>query len=212
MQTDENPATIYSIYRDTEATYVVFVTKNGIIKKTALEEYMKTKKKSGLSAINLREDDTLTSVSLIKDETLVLVTAQGLTIHFNSMDVAPTSRTAVGSKGIDLKPDDHVVAALPVRNKSDNLAIFMKNGLGKKMNLSDFPVQKRGGKGLLCTKISDSTGLVAGAALVSDEDNLLVAGTPSSICISATDIPLTGRPAIGNQIVKGSKISSVSKI
>jgi DNA gyrase subunit A len=212
MQTDENPATIYSIYRDTEATYVVFVTKNGIIKKTALEEYMKTKKKSGLSAINLHEDDTLTSVSLIKDETLVLVTAQGLTIHFNSMDVAPTSRTAVGSKGIDLKPDDHVVAALPVRNKSDNLAIFMKNGLGKKMNLSDFPVQKRGGKGLLCTKISDSTGLVAGAALVSDEDNLLVAGTPSSICISATDIPLTGRPAIGNQIVKGSKISSVSKI
>lgn len=212
METNENPETIYSIYRDTDAKYVLFATKNGILKKTSLEEYIQTKKKTGISAINLKEGDSISSVSLIKDEDLLLVTAQGMVINISSNDIAATSRTTTGVKGINLKADDYIVATLPVRNKQDALAVFTTNGVGKKMALTEFPLQKRGGKGLLCYKPTEATGLLTAAALVSDEDTLLVAGTPASICITATDIPLMGRPATGNQIVKGSKITSVSKI
>lgn len=212
METNENPETIYSIYRDTDAKYVLFATKNGVLKKTSLEEYIQTKKKTGISAINLKEGDSISSVSLIKDEDLLLVTAQGMVINISSNDIAATSRTTTGVKGINLKPDDYIVATLPVRNKKDALAVFTTNGVGKKMALTEFPLQKRGGKGLLCYKPTEATGLLTAAALVADEDTLLVAGTPASICIAATDIPLMGRPATGNQIVKGSKITSVSKI
>ena len=212
METDEEPAIIYSIYRDTDAQFVLFVTKNGLVKKTTLDEYVKTKKKTGIAAISLRDDDELAAVSLVKDEPLVLVTANGMCIRFDSKEVTPTSRTTSGVKGVNLVDGDNVVAALPIRDISDKLAIFTKGGLAKKFALTELPVQKRAGKGLVCYKPTESTGLVVSAALVSDEDNILIVGTPSSICISAKDIPELGRVSIGNQVIKNSKINSVSKV
>lgn len=212
MDIDETPETIYSIYRDTEAKYVLFATKNGILKKTPLEEYLQTKKKTGLSAISLKEGDAISSVSLIKDENILMVTAQGMTININSNEINPSSRTTVGIKGLNLKEGDQLIAALPIRDTKDTLAVFTQNGLGKKMALTEFPTQKRGGKGLMCYRPTASCGDLVAATLISDEDTLLVAGTPASICVAATDIPLMGRPAAGNQIVKGSQISYVSKI
>lgn len=212
MDVDETPETIYSIYRDTEAKYVLFATKNGILKKTPLEEYLQTKKKTGLSAISLKEGDAISSVSLIKDENILMVTAQGMTININSNEINSSSRTTVGIKGLNLKEGDQLIAALPIRDTKDTLAVFTQNGLGKKMALTEFPTQKRGGKGLMCYKPTASCGDLVAATLISDEDTLLVAGTPASICVAATDIPLMGRPAAGNQIVKGSQISYVSKI
>ena len=212
MEINEEPAVIYSIYRDTDAQYVLFVTKNGLVKKTALEEYVKTKKKTGIAAIALRDEDELASVTLIKDEQLVLITEKGMSIRFDSKEITPTSRSTSGVKGITLADDDSVVAALPVRNKEDQLAVFAKNGLAKKFPLTELPQQKRAGKGLLCYKPTDMTGDIVAAALVSDEDNILVVGTPSSICISAKDIPELSRVSIGNQIIKNSKINSVSKV
>lgn len=212
MEVDETPETIYSIYRDTEAKYVLFATKNGILKKTPLEEYLQTKKKTGLSAINLKEGDSISSVSLIKDENILMVTAQGMTINISSNEITPSSRTTVGIKGLNLKEGDHLIAALPIRDSKDTLAVFTQNGLGKKMALTEFPAQKRGGKGLMCYKPTAAGGDLVAATLISDEDTLLVAGTPASICVTATEVPLMGRPAAGNQIVKGSQISYVSKI
>jgi DNA gyrase subunit A len=212
MDTDEEPAVIYSIYRDTDAQFVLFVTKNGLVKKTTLDEYVKTKKKTGIAAISLREDDELAAVSLIKDEQLILVTANGMSIRFDSKEITPTSRTTSGVKGITLADGDSVIAALPVRDINDKVAVFAKNGLGKKFTMTELPIQKRGGKGLACYKPTDSTGSLVAATLVSDEDNVLVVGTPSSICVSASDIPELGRASIGNQIIKNSKIHSVSKV
>ena len=212
MDTDEEPAIIYSIYRDTDAQYVLFVTKNGLVKKTNLEEYVKTKKKTGIAAITIKEDDALAAVTLIKDESLILVTANGMGIKFDSKEIAATSRTTSGVKGITLTNNDYIVSALPVRDVNDSLAIFTHNGLGKKFALTELPIQKRAGKGLMCYKPTDSTGNVCAAALVSDTDNILVVGTPTSICVSATDIPELGRSSIGNQIIKNSKINSVSKV
>ena len=212
MDADEEPQVIYSIYRDTDAKYVLFVTKNGLVKKTALEEYVKTKKKTGIAAITIKDGDELAAVSLVKDEPLILVTAKGMAIKFSSTEISATSRTTSGVKGITLNEDDYVVAALPIRNASDSLAVFTESGLGKKVALSEFIAQRRSGKGIICYKPADNTGDLIAAALVSDEDTLLVCGLPSSICISATEIPALSRPSLGNQIIKGSKILSVSKV
>lgn len=212
MDSDEEAQVIYSIYRDTDAKYVLFVTKNGIVKKTALEEYVKTKKKTGIASINIKAGDELAAVSLVKDEQLILITAKGMAIKFSSLDVSATSRATSGVKGITLNEEDYVVAALPIRNANDALAVFSESGLGKKVALTEFVTQKRSGKGIACYKTSETTGDVIAAALISDEDNLLVCGLPNSICISATEIPLLGRTSVGNQVMKGSKILSVSKV
>ena len=212
METDEEPAVMYSIYRDTDAKYVIFVTKNGLVKKTTLEEYVKTKKKTGIAAINIKEGDELAAVSLIKDEPLVLITSSGMSIKFDSMEIAATSRTTSGIKGITLGKDDYVVSALPVRHSTDDLAVFTMNGLCKKFPLNELPIQKRAGKGLLCYKPTDATGHVVSATLIDDEDNILVLGNNSSICVSATEIPRLSRASTGNQVIKNSKINSVSKV
>ena len=207
METNENPSVIYSIYRDTDAKYVLFTTKNGVVKKTSIDEYINTKKKSGISAITLREDDELVSVNLIKDEDLILITEKGMAIKFSSTEIGASSRTTIGVKGITLNKEDYVVSALPIRNETDSLAIFAKNGLGKKIKLNELPLQKKAGKGLICYKNE-----VCAAALVSDEDNILICGDKNSLCISASEIPELSRSSLGNQIIKDSNIVSISKV
>ena len=212
MEMDEQPAVMYSIYRDTDAQYVLFVTKNGLVKKTALDEYVKTKKKTGIAAITIKDGDELAAVSLIKDEPLIIVTEKGYGIHFDSKEIGATSRTTSGVKGITLGTEDKVISAVPIRNKTDKLAIFVQNGLAKKFDLSELPIQKRGGKGLMCYKPTDSTGMVSAATLIEDGDSILILGDKSSICIEASEIPTLGRPSIGNQVIKGNKVLSVSKV
>jgi DNA gyrase subunit A len=212
MDMDEQPAVMYSIYRDTDATYVLFITKNGLVKKTNLDEYIKTKKKTGIAAITIKEGDELAAVSLIKDEQLIITTANGMAIRFDSKEISPTSRATSGVKGITLADRDSVVSAIPVRNINDKLAIFVNGGYCKKFGLDELPVQKRAGKGLMCYKPTDSTGKVVAATLVEDSDCVLILGDKSSICIEASEIPNLGRASIGNVVIKNSKVLSVSKV
>ena len=212
MDMDEQPAVMYSIYRDTDAAYVLFVTKNGLVKKTPLDEYVKTKKKTGIAAITIKEGDELAVVSLIKDEQLILVTEKGMGIRFDSKEISPTSRTTSGVKGINMGDDDRIIAAIPVRNVNDKLAIFVQGGMAKKFSLDELPIQKRAGKGLMCYKPTSSTGNVAAATLIEDTDNVLIIGDSSSICIAGDEIPVLGRSSIGNQVIKNNVIKSVSKV
>lgn len=211
MDTDEEATLIYSIYRDTNAKYILFITKNGIIKKTSLDEYTKTKKKTGIAAIGLKEGDTLASVGLCSDEDLILLTHEGMGIKISLKEIPTSSRTAMGIKGITLKEDDYVVAALPVRHITDQLAIFAESGLGKKIKLEELPVQKRAGKGLMVYKPTSSSGKIVCGTLVEDSDMILLIGPLNSICISAKDIPLLSRPSLGNIMMKG-VINSVTKV
>ena len=211
MEENEKPTVIYSIYRDTDAKYILFVTKNGLVKKTSLEEYTKTKKKSGILAINIKDNDELASVFLVKDEDIVLITELGNAIRFNSMEVGATSRATSGVKGIGLKEGDAVSVALPIHDTKDELGIFFSSGMGKKIKLSELPAQKRAGKGLQVGKLGDKE-WVSAAALLSDEDNILIVGNLTSVCISAKDVPSLSRPASGNIMIKGNQIKSVSKI
>lgn len=210
MKENEKPTVIYSIYRDTDAKYIMFVTKSGIVKKTSLEEYTKTKKKNGILAINIKENDELVSVFLVKDEDIILITKLGNAIRFNSMEIGATSRATTGVKGIGLKENDAVSIALPIHDTNDQLGIFLSSGMGKKLKLSELPIQKRAGKGLAISKLGEND-YVSAAALISDEDNVLIVGNTNSTCISAKEIPSIGRATVGNQMIKGN-IKSVSKV
>ena len=208
MEGDEVATTMYSLYRDTDAKYVLFITETGLVKKTALEEFTKTKKKTGIAAIKIKEGDKLASVSLIKDEDIILLTKNGQGIRFKSSEINPSGRVDMGVKGITLKPEDKVVAGLVVRHDTDDLAIFAENGLAKKIKLTELVSQKRAGKGVIVYKNNN----IASATLITSGDRILVCGTKTSLCVAADDIPEMGRTSIGNQIIKGSQVLSVSKV
>jgi DNA gyrase subunit A len=212
MEPDEKVAAVTSLYRETNAEYVVFFTKKGLIKKTYLSEYTKVKRSTGIAAISIKEGDALANVTFFKDEDAFVVTKKGMSIHFTTSDINPIGRVASGVKSIKLAEDDEVLIGLPIHNMKDSVAIFSQMGLGKKTPLSEFPLQGRAGKGLHVYKTSLNTGDIIGVALVSDNDNILLVGTPNSICISAKDVPEYSRISMGNMMVKGSKITSVVKL
>ena len=212
MEADENVQTIYSIYRDTDAKYVLFVTKKGLIKKTALAEYIGTKKSKGIGAINLKDNDSLVSVSLIKDEPIILVSKNGYIIKFKSNEITATGRLTSGVKGMALSTDDELIFGLPVRHEEDDIAVFSSKGYGKKVSQKELTIQKRAGKGAIIYKPNDSYGYITCGQLVSDEDSVLLIGNKNSVCVAATEIPETGRPAYGNIMLKNNNIISVSKI
>ena len=140
------------------------------------------------------------------------MTKNGYSIRFNSKEVGTTSRATSGVKGINLGEEDSVVCALAVRDNKDNLAVFSENGIGKQMTLDQFPLQKRAGRGLIYYKPTSSSGDIVAAALVSGEDDILICGNKTSLCISAKEIPVLGRTSLGNQMIKDNKIQSISKV
>ena len=211
MEKDEDVQTIYSIYRDTDAKYVLFVTKKGLVKKTALDEYVGTKKSKGIGAINLKEGDTLSVVTLVKDEQIVLLSKNGYIIRFNTSEISATGRLTGGVKGINLSDDDELIAALPIRHAEDDIAIFSSKGYGKKVPQSEIPLQKRAGKGVIVYKPNNINGYPSAAQLVTDGDMVLLVGEKNSICINADEIPEMGRTAMGNIMMKGA-ILSASKV
>ena len=208
MEPGEEANIIYSIYRDTDAKYVMFVTKNGLIKKTPLEEFVQTKKKSGVAAITLMEGDALAAVTLLKDEQIVITTNKGMIIRFKSDDITATGRVARGVKAIGLADGDSITAALPIRDLTDDLAVFSPTGLGKRLKLTEVPLQARGGKG---SNFMKAHGITA-ASLVNNDDNILIVGDTTSICIACSDISVASKTSEGVSVIKTSRIKSVSKV
>lgn len=191
--------------------FVIFVTKDGHFKKTALEEYMSGKKTTGIQAIKLGEDDEIVSVHFCNDEDFVLFTKNGMSIHFETKEIAAIGKIALGVKSIKLSEGDEVVAATPLCQDSEYIAVFTSNGYGKKMKIDEFPVQGRYGKGLSVIHNSLLGNLVA-AIGVKTSDTLLLNGIPNSICIPATELAVATRVAAGTTVIKGSKIQSVVKL
>ena len=212
MSADEQVITIYSIYRDTDAKYVLFATKQGLIKKVPLEEYTGVRKKTGVSATTLHDGDNLANVSLIKDEQLIVLTKNGYAIKINSNELGTSSRIAMGVKAINLTEGDEVACVLPIRDATDYFGIFARNGFSKKINLSELPLQKRAGRGIVVYKPTVETGKIIDASLINDTDNLFICGDKKNICISAKDIVCSGRTAIGTSVIRNEKIKKVTKI
>lgn len=212
LDNDEQVIAVSSLHRKTKPQYIIFITKNGMIKKSYLEEYTKTNRNTGIAAINIKDGDELLDILFQDEEDMILITEKGMSIRFSTKDITPIGRTAQGVKGIKLVEGDFVAAAMSIHKTTDHVAIFTEGGLGKKVDLTELPIQARGGKGSIIYKPTDSTGFVIGAAMVSDEDNILLSGNKTSICISAKDVPLISKVGIGNIMVKNNKVLSMTKI
>ena len=203
---DESPIAYATVNTDTANKYLFFATKNGIVKKVPIEEYLNTKR-SGVLAIAFKDGDELASVTFIEQEEMMLVTKNGMVIRFPTATMPISSRIAQGVKGMGLNDTDTVLAALPITDSESSLAIVSTTGKGKRTKLSEFTSQNRGGKGVACYKEQ-----VAGAALITDKDNLLISGNKSSVVIAATDIPQLGRSTTGNALIKNNDaVVSIAK-
>ena len=211
MDQNDEVIAITSLARSNTAKYVVFFTKQGLMKKTLLEEYTKVKRSTGIAAIKINEGDSIANVEFINEENILVITKNGMAIHFESKNVNPIGRVAAGVKTIKLDDNDEVVIGLPIHSDNDTIGIFSSRGYGKKTSIKEFNVQGRGGKGLLIYKPTAAYGHIVGAAIVEDNNSIFLAGRPSSICIAATDLPLLTRNSYGNIMVK-SNISSIVKI
>lgn len=207
LDKNEKVMAVTTLHRSSTPKYIIFITKNGMIKKSYLEEYMKTNRNSGIAALKLKEGDEVVNIIFQDEEELVLITKNGMSIRFGTKDINPIGRISQGVIGIKLSEGDEVIAGMPVHKLTDYVAIFSSDGLGKKVNLNEFVIQGRGGKGNIVSKEK-----VVGAAMISDEDNILISGNTSSVCISAKDVPLLGRIAAGNIMIKGNRIISITKI
>ena len=208
LEPQEKVIAISSFERKTDAQYVIFITKKGQFKKTSIEEYKTVKKTTGIIAIKLNEGDTIANVVFTNEEDFVIITENGMSIRFETKNIAAIGRNTAGIKSIKLNEDDSVLTGFPITLNTQYIAIIAENGLGKKMKIDDFILQGRAGKGISIYKESN----IRGAEPVSNEDNLLIIGKPNSICISVEDLPTLSKLGQGNQIIKNSIIQSVVKI
>lgn len=211
LEPTEKVVAVTSLERKNNKKYVVFITKQGLFKKTLLEEYTKTKRSTGIQAINIKEGDSIANIELMDEEEMIIVTKKGLSIHFETKDIAAIGRVTAGVKAIKLGDGDEVLAGIPIRNAKSTIAVVTAHGFAKKTNIEEFPVQGRGGKGVVIYKETPSTGSLIGATAITDEDNMLLIGK-KSICISATDIPLLGRVANGNLMIKDGNLTSMVRL
>ena len=211
LENGEKIMAMTSLHRTSTPKYAIFITQNGMLKKTYLEEYMKVKRNTGIAALTLKEGDSLVDIIFQDEEDIIIVTENGMGIKFPTKDIAPIGRVAMGVKAIKLNEEDRVVTALPIHKDTDNLAIVLVSGTGKKIELKELPIQARGGKGVFLVKGTEDI-KVAGAAMVDDNDNLLLSGNVSSICISATDLPLLTRNSVGNILIKNNRVMIVTKL
>ncbi|MBQ9333521.1 MAG: DNA gyrase subunit A [Lachnospiraceae bacterium] len=177
------------------------VTKTGIIKKTSIEEFAHIRK-GGIIAMNLKDDDELIEVKLtVPDTEIFMVTKNGMCIHFKESDVRNTGRNTMGVKGMNLDYDDEIVG-MQLNTQGGSLLIASENGMGKRTNINEFTLQKRGGKGLKCYKITEKTGYVVGVKAVNDDHELmLITSAGTIIQIRMEDVNTLGRITSGVKLI-----------
>ena len=212
----EKISAVIPIQNFAEGKYLLFATKNGIIKKTPLAEY-NSARKTGLQSITLKDDDELIEVILTDGEdNVVLVTRQGLAITFSEKDVRPMGRTSQGVIGIRLNKDDLVIGMECIYEGSKaTLLAITENGFGKRTELDEYRVQTRGGKGVITYKITPKTGVIIGIRIVTESDDvMLITDKGTIIRISAKDISVLGRSTQGVTLMRTNegKVVSIEKI
>ncbi len=191
------------------------VTKNGIVKKTSIVEYSNVRK-NGLAAINLRDDDELIEVKITdKNTEIFLVTRYGMCIRFKETDVRATGRSSMGVIGMNLGDGDEIVG-MQLDHQGDSLLIVSENGMGKRTYLDEFTVQKRGGKGIKCYKITEKTGDVIGVKAVNDDHEIMMITTGGIIIqIRMEDISKLGRITSGVKLInldQGVTVAQIAKV
>nr|WP_315100762.1 DNA gyrase subunit A [uncultured Catonella sp.] len=212
LQPEEQVRAVVNIRKEKTDGYLFMATKRGIVKKTALSEYVNIRK-TGLQAINLREDDDLIEVKLTNNENdIFLVTKNGMCIRFNEKDVRPTGRASMGVIGMTIDDTDEIVA-MQLDTQGKQLLIVSENGLGKRTEISEFTTQHRGGKGVKCYKIVAKTGLVIGAKSVNDNNEIMLITKAGIIIRMAVEsISTLGRITSGVKLMNVDGDNVIAKI
>lgn len=213
---EERISAVIPIKKYVEDRFVFMTTKNGIVKKTIFKEFANIRK-SGLNAINLREDDELIEVKITDgNKEIFLVTQNGMCIRFNEQDVRPMGRAATGVIGMSLREGDEVVG-MQLNTQGEYLLFVSANGMGKRTAISEFGTQRRGGKGVKCYKINDKTGKVIGVKAVNEDNEVLLITTEGTVIrILVSDISALGRDTSGVKLInlqdKNESVAGIAKV
>jgi DNA gyrase subunit A len=199
-----------------EKRSILTVTKKGIVKKTSIAEYKRPLRK-GKVALTIREDDEILCATITSGEDEVfLITRHGMSIHFHEGDVRVMGRTAAGVKGITLEEGDAVVGAVVLHNPEASLLTVTEKGYGKRSAVSEYRLQKRGGRGVAAIKTSERNGLVVGALPVEDEDQvMLIANSAKVIRLPMDSMRVIGRNTQGVRMIhlgEGEKVVDLSML
>ena len=215
LQPEETITSIVTMKEYRENAYLFMATKNGMVKKTSLDEYQNMRK-TGLTAINLREDDELIEVKYTDgDQDIFLVTKYGQCIRFHESDVRATGRASMGVIGLNLMDTDEVVG-MQLSSQGEYMLTVSENGMGKLTDINEFTVQNRGGKGIKCYKIVEKTGNVVGMKILSRENEVMMINTDGIIIqMPCSDISILGRVTSGVKLMdlkNGITIASIAKV
>ena len=216
LDAGEKVSAIIPIQNFAEGKYLLFATKNGIIKKTSLTEY-NSARKTGLLSITLKEDDELIDVRLTDGEdNVVLVTKGGMSITFDEKDVRPMGRVSQGVIGIRLGKDDEVIGMESIiAGANATLLAITENGFGKRTELDEYRVQTRGGKGVITYKVTPKTGNIVGIRIVEETDDvMLITDTGTIIRLNVAGISVLGRSTQGVTLMRTNegRVVSIEKI
>ncbi len=215
LQPGEKITAVIPIREYTEGHFLFMATKKGIVKKTPITDYANVRK-TGLAAINLREDDELIEVKKTdNNQDIFLVTKYGQCIRFKETDVRKTGRTSMGVIGMNLTDGDEVVG-MQMESQGDSLMIVSEKGLGKCTLISEFTTQNRGGKGVKCYKITEKTGNIVGVKAVNHDNEVMLITTEGIIIrIKVADTALLGRITSGVKLInldENVTVASIAKV
>ncbi|MBQ8846212.1 MAG: DNA gyrase subunit A [Lachnospiraceae bacterium] len=201
LMPEEKVTAIITLKEFDDERYLFMTTKSGIVKKTKIKDYANIRK-TGLIAMNLREDDELIEVKATNGEKdIVLVTKYGMCIRFNERDVRSTGRASMGVIGMTLDDGDEIVA-MQMNTQGEHLLTVSENGYGKRTEMDEFKVQHRGGKGVKCYNIMEKTGNLVGAkAVTPGQEIMIITNAGIIIRITVDDISVLGRITSGVKLI-----------
>lgn len=198
-----------------EEGYLTLCTKHGVIKKTTIDQF-DTSRKTGLIAINLKENDQLISVKrTFGNDELIIITTKGKSIRFHEDDVRGMGRTATGVRAITLTGNDYVIEMQVVKDDA-KLLVVSEFGYGKRTPLTEYRVQSRGGKGIITYNLNSKTGNLLGAMVVEDSDELMIINDSGVLIrIKVNEVSVTGRITSGVRVMRvddETKLVSIAKV
>lgn len=214
LESDEKINAVVPI-KNFDDGFLTLCTKHGVIKKTTLDQF-DTNRKTGLIAINLKDEDELISVRRTTgSDELIIVTHKGKAIRFHEDDVRAMGRTATGVRGIQLTGQDYVIT-MEVVQEHNKLLVVSENGYGKRTPMKEYRQQTRGGKGIITYNLNSKTGSLVGALVVGDTDDLMIINDSGVLIrIKVDDVSVTGRITSGVRVMKiddSTRLVSIAKI
>ncbi|RXI46675.1 DNA gyrase subunit A [Clostridium tetani] len=215
VDANEHVREVIALKEDLEEGYLIIGTKQGLIKKTSLNQF-KNIRKNGIIAINLKDEDELLKVKVTRgDAEIIIVTQNGYAIRFSEKDVRPMGRNSTGVKAISLRKDD-VAVSMDIVVEDEYVLTVTENGFGKRTLASEYTLQNRNGKGLITHRVTDKTGKIVSARVAKDSDELmLINSSNTAIRICVSDVSITNRSAMGVTLMRTyeeEKILAIAKI